>query len=61
MEWSVTETTIKDEYKIVLSATYAVNVPTAVIALEPASVSLPFMSACSADATLLLPIWPSRP
>ena len=45
VEWSVTETTIQDLYKIVLTATYAVNVPTAVIVLEPAGISLPYLKA----------------
>ncbi|MCG8428084.1 MAG: Ig-like domain-containing protein [Chromatiales bacterium] len=45
VHWSVTETTIQDLYNITLTATYAVNVPTAVIALEPASISLPYLKA----------------
>ena len=45
VEWSVVETSIQDQYDIVLEATYAVNVPTAVIALEPSVVNLPFMRA----------------
>jgi len=43
--WSVTETTIEDLYDVTLTATYAVNVPTAVIVLEPASISLPYLQA----------------
>jgi hypothetical protein len=45
VEWSVTDTTVEDRYDIVLTATYAVDVPTAVVIMEPASVSLPKMRA----------------
>ena len=45
VEWSVTETTIQDLYNITLTATYAVDVPTAVIVLEPAGISLPYLQA----------------
>jgi len=45
VEWSVTETTIEDLYNITLTATYAVDVPTAVIVLEPAGISLPYLKA----------------
>ena len=45
VQWSVTETTIEDRYDIVLTATYAVDVPTAVIIMEPASISLPALQA----------------
>ncbi len=41
IEFSVTETTIKDEYAIVLDATYQTQVPAPVVLLEPMSISLP--------------------
>ena len=41
IEFSVTETTIKDEYAIVLEATYQTQVPAPVVLLEPMSISLP--------------------
>ncbi len=45
VEWSVSETTIEDEYEIVLSATYETNVPAPVVVIEPTSFSLPAMQA----------------
>ena len=45
VEWSVTETTIEDQYDIVLTAVYETNVPVAVLVIEPASVTLPAMQA----------------
>ena len=45
INWEVTETTIKDKYEIVLSATYETDVPAAVVVAEPASISLPDMRA----------------
>jgi RHS repeat-associated protein len=44
VEWSVTEITIQDRYEIVLRATYAVDVPAAVVAVEPLSITLPEMN-----------------
>ena len=41
IEFSVTETTIKDEYAIVLEAIYQTQVPAPVVLLEPMSISLP--------------------
>ncbi|HKQ31476.1 MAG TPA: Ig-like domain-containing protein [Burkholderiales bacterium] len=43
VEWSVNEITIQDKYEILLKATFETDVPAAVIALEPASVTLPTM------------------
>lgn len=43
IEFSVTETTIKDEYDIVLEATYQTQVPAPVVLLEPLSINLPAM------------------
>ncbi len=45
VEWSVSETTIEDEYEIVLSATYETNVPAPVLIMEPMSTTLPSMQA----------------
>ena len=45
MEWEVNEITIEDKYEIVLTATYETDVPAAVVAIEPSSVSLPAMQA----------------
>ena len=44
VEWSVTETTVEDEYEIVLTATYETSVPAAVVGISPTSVSLPEMA-----------------
>ncbi len=41
--WEVKETTVQDQYEIVLKATYETNVPAAVVVMEPASVTLPAM------------------
>ncbi len=41
IDWSVQEVEIYDRYDVVLTASYATEVPVAVIVLEPASVSLP--------------------
>ncbi|MFV0478635.1 MAG: Ig-like domain-containing protein [Parahaliea sp.] len=43
IEFSVTETTIQDEYDIVLEATYQTQVPAPVVLLEPMSINLPAM------------------
>ncbi|MFH0726519.1 MAG: RHS repeat-associated core domain-containing protein [Pseudomonadota bacterium] len=43
VEWSVIETTIQDQYEIVLSATYETDVPAAVVIAEPKSITLPDM------------------
>jgi len=43
VEWSVSEITVEDKYDIVLTATYATKVPAAVVAIKPASVTLPSM------------------
>lgn len=43
IEFSVTETTIQDEYDIVLEATYQTQVPAPVVLLEPLSINLPAM------------------
>lgn len=43
IEFSVTKTTIRDEYNIVLEATYQTMVPAPVVLLEPMSISLPAM------------------
>ncbi|MFT3779452.1 MAG: carboxypeptidase-like regulatory domain-containing protein [Ottowia sp.] len=43
IEFSVTETTIRDEYDIVLEATYQTMVPAPVVLLEPMSINLPAM------------------
>ncbi|MHC9510379.1 fibronectin type III domain-containing protein [Kangiella sp. M94] len=43
LEWSVREITIEDRYEIILTATYEVDVPAAVVVLEPSSVTLPDM------------------
>lgn len=45
VEWEVTETTIEDEYEIVLDATYETDVPAPVVVAEPASITLPPMKA----------------
>ena len=45
VEWSVKEVTVQDKYEIILHTTFQTNVPAAVIALEPASVTLPTMKA----------------
>ncbi|CAB5666194.1 Predicted outer membrane protein [Delftia tsuruhatensis] len=41
IDFSVTETTIKDEYQITLEATFQTQVPAPVVLLEPLSISLP--------------------
>ncbi len=41
VEWQVNEITISDKYEIVLSATYEVDVPAAVVLVEPTNISLP--------------------
>lgn len=43
IEFSVTETTIRDEYDIVLEATYQTQIPAPVVLLEPLSINLPAM------------------
>ena len=43
IEFSVTETTIRDVYDIVLEATYQTQVPAPVVLLEPMSINLPAM------------------
>jgi YD repeat-containing protein len=45
VEWEVKETTIKDTYEVVLTATYETNVPAAVVAIEPKSIIIPAMKA----------------
>ncbi len=45
VEWEVNEITIEDKYEIVLTATYETDVPAAVVAVKPASISLPVMKA----------------
>ena len=45
VEWEVNEITIEDKYEIVLTATYETDVPAAVVAVKPASISLPAMNA----------------
>ncbi|MGD8294450.1 MAG: hypothetical protein PVF37_22245, partial [Desulfobacterales bacterium] len=45
VEWEVSETTIEDKYEIVLTATYETDVPAAVVAVKPSSISLPAMKA----------------
>jgi RHS repeat-associated protein len=45
VEWEVNEITIEDKYEIVLTATYETDVPAAVVAVQPASISLPAMKA----------------
>lgn len=42
--WSVTPTTIPDNYNVVLSAVYSTIVPAPVVILEPTSVNLPLMN-----------------
>ncbi|THT95974.1 hypothetical protein E9531_16905 [Lampropedia puyangensis] len=41
VDFSVTETTIQDEYNIVLEATYQTQVPAPVVLLEPMAINLP--------------------
>lgn len=43
IEFSVTETTIRDEYHVTLEATYQTQVPAPVVLLEPLSINLPDM------------------
>ncbi|MCF6260340.1 MAG: right-handed parallel beta-helix repeat-containing protein [Gammaproteobacteria bacterium] len=45
VEWSITEISIEDRYEITLSATYELDLPTAVVAMEPRSINLPIMAA----------------
>jgi hypothetical protein len=45
IEFSVTETTIRDVYNVVLEATYQTQVPAPVVLLEPMSINLPAMQA----------------
>ncbi len=45
VEWEVNEIGIEDKYEIVLSATYETDVPAAVVAVKPSSISLPAMQA----------------
>ncbi len=45
VEWSVEQTTVSDEYEIVVNATYETDVPAAVLVLTPSSVTLPDMEA----------------
>ena len=44
VNWEVTETTIEDNYEVVLLANYETNVPAAVLVAEPTSISLPDMN-----------------
>lgn len=43
IEWSVTETTIPDEYEVVIGATYQTEVPAPVVLIEPIFINLPAM------------------
>lgn len=43
IEWQVTETTIPDQYDIVVDATYHTEVPAPVVVMEPVFVNLPAM------------------
>jgi len=43
VEWSVEETTIVDQYNIVLSATFQTLVPAPVVLIEPLAINLPLM------------------
>jgi hypothetical protein len=43
VEWSVTEITIEDYYRINLTAVFETNVPAAVVVLQPAGINLPTM------------------
>ena len=45
VEWSVTETSIEDEYEIDLSAIFETNVPAAVVTADPMHRTLPSMNA----------------
>ena len=45
VEWEVNEISIEDKYEIVLTATYETDVPAAVVAVKPSSISLPAMQA----------------
>ncbi|MDY0091212.1 MAG: hypothetical protein RBT80_00760 [Candidatus Vecturithrix sp.] len=45
VEWEVKEITLEDRYEIVLKATYKTDVPAAVVAVSPLSVTLPEMNA----------------
>lgn len=41
IEWEVTETTIPDEYEVVIEATYQTEVPAPVVMMEPLFINLP--------------------
>ena len=41
IQWSVQQTTIQDQYQIVLNATYLTNVPAPVLVAQPSSVAIP--------------------
>jgi len=41
VEWSVTPIVIQDRYEIVVTQTFQTNVPTAVLVIEPASITVP--------------------
>jgi hypothetical protein len=43
VEWSVTPTTIQDQYQITINQTYETNVPAPVLITEPPSITLPDM------------------
>jgi fibronectin type 3 domain-containing protein len=43
VEWSVTPTTIQDQYQVTVTQTFETNVPAPVLVTEPASVTLPDM------------------
>lgn len=43
VEWSVTPTTIQDQYEVTLTTTFRTEVPAAVLVTEPTSVTLPKM------------------
>ncbi|MCK4542700.1 MAG: RHS domain-containing protein [Spirochaetales bacterium] len=45
VEWEVNEIVINDKYEIVLTAVYETDVPAPVVIIEPASVTLPSISA----------------
>ncbi|WP_332309430.1 fibronectin type III domain-containing protein [Pseudomarimonas arenosa] len=44
VEWSVTETTIRDSYEIVLRAIFETNVPAPVLVVSPAAMTIPQLS-----------------
>ncbi|MCB1560850.1 MAG: hypothetical protein KDI75_07125 [Xanthomonadales bacterium] len=45
IEWSVTETTIPDQYDVVIEATYQTEVPAPVVLIEPPFINLPALQA----------------